>query len=607
MTNQFNSLLSTLYKSLFIFLLFITSTSAYANCIVDGTPYRTNSDTSGTYISISKLKSQASSWDNSTDSVTSCDVSQISSMAMAFQNNTTFDQDISAWNVSGVTLMKNMFRGATAFNNGGSGLTWSDTSAVKNMRYMFDGATSLTSVSFPKTSAVTNMRDMFDGATSLTSVDLPETGAVTNMKNMFLMASNFNQDIRFWDVDAVTNFDNMFDGATATIENYGSTDNWDVEAWFNDTIAPTMTITAAEVLDGNTSNDGTLFLTFTASEATTDFAVGDITVSNGALNNFAPSSSTVYTATFTPSASGAKTIDVAGGTFTDPSGNNNTAATQFNWTYDGTAPTMTITATGVSDGDTSNDATLSLTFTSSEATSDFVKADISVTGGSLGDLSGSGTTYTATFIPSDVECIYVNQEEQLGLGHAVLCAEKVVGNDPFCVILPDDYIHAKNNQTVSKLIKAFQKTGCCQLSVMPVDGPNICKYGVIKPGKRSNQVYRLIEKPSLKMAPSKIASIGRYVFTPSLFQSIKSIGVGHGGELQLADAIDQLAQNGNVEMVYLEGSRFDCGTERGYLNAILHLADRRKRPRIETYENMAPIQKSSECDEAFNIIDERFN
>jgi UTP--glucose-1-phosphate uridylyltransferase len=210
-------------------------------------------------------------------------------------------------------------------------------------------------------------------------------------------------------------------------------------------------------------------------------------------------------------------------------------------------------------------------------------------------------------LPSDVECIYVNQEEQLGLGHAVLCAEKVVGNDPFCVILPDDYIHAKNNQTVSKLIKAFQKTGCCQLSVMPVDGPNICKYGVIKPGKRSNQVYRLIEKPSLKMAPSKIASIGRYVFTPSLFQSIKSIGVGHGGELQLADAIDQLAQNGNVEMVYLEGSRFDCGTERGYLNAILHLADRRKRPRIETYENMAPIQESSECDEAFNIIDERFN
>ena len=108
-----------------------------------------------------------------------------------------------------------------------------------------------------------------------------------------------------------------------------------------------MTITAANssgtaVADGATTNDATLTLTFTSSEATSNFAVGDITVSGGAISNFAATSSTVYTATFTPSANGATTIDVAAGTFTDAEGDNNQAATQFNWTYDTVSPTMTI-------------------------------------------------------------------------------------------------------------------------------------------------------------------------------------------------------------------------------------------------------------------------
>ena len=108
----------------------------------------------------------------------------------------------------------------------------------------------------------------------------------------------------------------------------------------NDIKGPTMTITAAEGADGFTSNDATLSLTFTSSEATTDFAVGDITVTNGSLSDFASTSSTVYTATFTPTADGAVTIDVAAATFTDASSNNNTAADQFNWNYDSMAPTI---------------------------------------------------------------------------------------------------------------------------------------------------------------------------------------------------------------------------------------------------------------------------
>jgi hypothetical protein len=162
---------------------------------------------------------------------------------------------------------------------------------------------------------------------------------------------------------------------------------------------PSITITAAEVSDGDTSSDSSLSLTFTASASTTDFAAGDVSVSGGTLSNFS-GSGTTYTATFTPTAQGATTIDVASSTFTDAStGVDNTAATQFNWTYS-TAPTMTITAAEVSDGDTSSDSSLSLTFTASQSTTDFAVGDISVSNGTLSNFSGSGTTYTATFTPT---------------------------------------------------------------------------------------------------------------------------------------------------------------------------------------------------------------
>ena len=162
---------------------------------------------------------------------------------------------------------------------------------------------------------------------------------------------------------------------------------------------PSITITASEVSDGDTSSDSSLSLTFTTSASTTDFAAGDVSVSGGTLSSFS-GSGTTYTATFTPTAQGATTIDVASSTFTDAStGVDNTAATQFNWTYS-TAPTITITAAEVSDGGTSSDSSLSLTFTASQSTTNFAAGDVVVSGGTLSNFSGSGTTYTATFTPS---------------------------------------------------------------------------------------------------------------------------------------------------------------------------------------------------------------
>jgi hypothetical protein len=174
-----------------------------------------------------------------------------------------------------------------------------------------------------------------------------------------------------------------------------------------DTVVPTMLIesTTIGVSSGSTTNNASIALRFTSSKPTSNFAVGDISVTNGSLNNsFASSSPTVYTATFTPAGQGACTIDVSGGVFTDAAGNNNAAATQFTWTYDRDTPGMTITSTtsGVTSGSTTNNATIALTFTASASTSDFTVDDITVTNGTLSSpLGGSGSVYTATFTPTN--------------------------------------------------------------------------------------------------------------------------------------------------------------------------------------------------------------
>ena len=162
---------------------------------------------------------------------------------------------------------------------------------------------------------------------------------------------------------------------------------------------PTVTITASQVSDGDTSADSSITLTFITSASTTNFAAGDVTVSGGTLTNFI-GFQTEYNATFTPTGVGATTIDVAANTFTNTAtGISNVAAAQFNWTYS-PAPTITITAAEVNDGDTSNDTSLSVTFTASQSTTNIAIGDVVVGGGTLSNFSGSGTTYTATFTPS---------------------------------------------------------------------------------------------------------------------------------------------------------------------------------------------------------------
>ena len=172
-------------------------------------------------------------------------------------------------------------------------------------------------------------------------------------------------------------------------------------------------------------------------------------------------------------------------------------------------------------------------------------------------------------LPEGVQCIFVRQPEQLGLGHAVLCAERVVGHEPFAVLLADDFIETDGLGVTFDLVRAFEATGESQLSGMRVQGHDICKYGVVVPGEDPGSVIGLIEKPKFEDAPSDLASIGRYVLTADVFEILRHQDAGAGGEIQLADAINKMASNGGVSSNILTGRRHDCGSVEGYISAVL--------------------------------------
>ena len=189
--------------------------------------------------------------------------------------------------------------------------------------------------------------------------------------------------------------------------------------WSRDNIAPSMTITASDgtnpIPDGATTNDKSIIVFFNASEPTTNFTVEDVTLSGGTLGNFLASSPTLYITSFTPTSNGATTIDVAANKFTDAAGNNNTAATQFNWTYDNVSPTATITAvnssgTAVASGSTTNDSQLTLSITANEAVTGLIIDEINISGdGSLSDLiKVSGTVSTVKLTPTGNGSMSVN-------------------------------------------------------------------------------------------------------------------------------------------------------------------------------------------------------
>ena len=175
---------------------------------------------------------------------------------------------------------------------------------------------------------------------------------------------------------------------------------------------------------------------------------------------------------------------------------------------------------------------------------------------------------------------YIRQKEAMGLGHAVLMARDLVGDEPFAVILPDDVIDAER-PCLQQMIDVFDKVQSSVLATQIVEGPAISAYGVID-GKpmakhpRVMQVHGLVEKPKLKEAPSKNAIIGRYILTPRIFELLEKTSLGRNGELQLTDAIRSLLDYEKVYGYSFEGTRYDAGDKLGFLKATVELALKRE-------------------------------
>lgn len=179
-----------------------------------------------------------------------------------------------------------------------------------------------------------------------------------------------------------------------------------------------------------------------------------------------------------------------------------------------------------------------------------------------------------SILPKGVDCIFVRQPEQLGLGHAILCAKCAVGEDPFAVLLADDFLISEGAGITADLVQAYNISGKTQLSITQVDKTDVSKYGIIKLNSDIGTVAGVIEKPKIQDAPSNFACIGRYILTNEIFDILEHQAPGAGGEIQLADAINNQAAKNNVEAVKLNGQRFDCGSVPGYLDAILQVAKR---------------------------------
>ena len=174
-------------------------------------------------------------------------------------------------------------------------------------------------------------------------------------------------------------------------------------------------------------------------------------------------------------------------------------------------------------------------------------------------------------VPSRINCIYIRQPEPLGLGHAVLCAEPVVNDEPFAIILADDLIDAEP-PVVSQMVKVYEQHQCSVLGVEEVPREHTRQYGIVKTdGGEPGVVSAMVEKPQPKDAPSTLAVVGRYILNPRIFHHLAGVQAGAGGEIQLTDGIVALMQEEKVLAYRFRGKRYDCGSKLGYLKATVEL------------------------------------
>lgn len=179
-------------------------------------------------------------------------------------------------------------------------------------------------------------------------------------------------------------------------------------------------------------------------------------------------------------------------------------------------------------------------------------------------------------LPENVHVAYIRQAEALGLGHAVLIASELIGNEPFAVILADDLIKSEGKSCLEQMLDTYNYNLCSVIGVEEIPLEHSKRYGVVQPVNGTEQsvieVKGIVEKPHPEEAPSNLGVVGRYILTPSIFDKLKYLTKGSGGEIQLTDAIADLMREERVLAHRFEGKRYDCGDKLGYLKATIEYA-----------------------------------
>ncbi len=189
-------------------------------------------------------------------------------------------------------------------------------------------------------------------------------------------------------------------------------------------------------------------------------------------------------------------------------------------------------------------------------------------------------------LPNGVRAIFVTQAEALGLGHAVLCAKAVIGDEPFAVLLPDDLIWNRGDGALKQMADLNQATGASVIAVEDVPHENTASYGIVATDAfdgRKGRISQIVEKPKPDDAPSDLAVVGRYVLSPKIFELLESTGTGAGGEIQLTDAMVKLASEQKFAAYHFRGETYDCGAKDGFIlaNIAFALARADIRPSVE--------------------------
>jgi UTP--glucose-1-phosphate uridylyltransferase len=188
---------------------------------------------------------------------------------------------------------------------------------------------------------------------------------------------------------------------------------------------------------------------------------------------------------------------------------------------------------------------------------------------------------------------YIRQKEPLGLGHAILCAQQFIGDEPFAVLLGDD-IMVSRKPALQQLMDAFEEYHTEVIGVQAVQPAEVNKYGIIDTRKQEGRIYQvhdLVEKPSLHEAPSHIAIMGRYILKPSIFPILQTIDRGAGNEIQLTDALREIGKNQPIHALELEGNRFDIGDKLGYLKASTEIGLQREEMREQLLSYLDHVLK----------------